>query len=793
MCQSSFEIDKLKSRAPGGANHPAEARGMILVGLILTMVAFSTLGAALVSITSTSYMSQAGANYSQRATYLAEAGHRWLGSRFITANETQRDDTIRDMHEQTFVLADAQGSFKLETYPYFYRTKAQTSPPGNQLATEILGGFPPDRAIPSSGKISVAGAISDYTSFTRAGAEVVFVKTGAWPAISAGTTVLPVAVSSGAAQTFSRGGIIVLGSGADAFPPLRGTFRIDGNMMVYSYRKRIGNELRFITLLQNPQAEFSNPVSVNANTNITLLKYLERHSTGALGSGLMETKRKIIYRGPIAATVDDQASGLFENVTDLINWQMKPPGSSWGNFAIDNTEQALKVTAVQSSADAARAVIGHSDFLRDAWLAQNQFLSYLAQVKVKSTTGYFLAGMSFRLPSTADANMEGFNLSFVRSSDNTKSSGDGIPNNLANTVNDFYITLWEDTPLGQQKKLLAYKKLSASSGVLDARLFTDDMQACLPAPVSPENACANWSVPKTTKWVLLNVGGNRYWRQADNTPADAKNILTLKGVVNLAPTSPATLSFEHYLKIRSSATNFGRAYVEISTNNGSTWSTLASYDQDEILEPWTRKEIVINPPSPFLTDNVKIRFRIDPRFSGNDERVWHIDNVSFGASNPFAAWSTLLARIDEKILTAQDAPTAKFPVNTRVNDIRVYYGSHADNGSGNNVATDDNRLGNPREQVYWPPFGATTPQSDRFTLVQWDVVVADPATEAREANTLLRTNRYLTTTYSADRPELGLHAYGGSVSNNVFFDDLAVALTNPGNKDAIGMLPTVQQ
>ncbi|HBO83882.1 MAG TPA: hypothetical protein DD641_02655, partial [Deltaproteobacteria bacterium] len=97
-------------------------KGTILVGLIVTITILATLGAAMLSLFSTSTFSQLSGNNAQKAYYLAESGYRYAASKFLnTSGEAAKSSALESMHNQTFSLG-TDGSFQLKVYPYWYQT-----------------------------------------------------------------------------------------------------------------------------------------------------------------------------------------------------------------------------------------------------------------------------------------------------------------------------------------------------------------------------------------------------------------------------------------------------------------------------------------------------------------------------------------------------------------------------------------------------------------------------------------------------------------------------------------------
>ena len=463
---------------------------MVLLGLLMAMVILATLGAALLPITASSQFTLVSANSSMKAYYLAEAGYRYAGSRFLHGGSTEdaRDGQLEALHNQTFTLADNYGTFYLEIYPFYYKTTA--NPTGNSLPTKIPGGFLAGRIIPTPGRLKILGKVYSYENFVRNGSNVTFIGSTNWPSIPVGTTVLPVGVSLGSQQQITRGGDLVLSSGADAFPQYWGTFKVGNTSGVYLYRKRNGNKLERITLFSDPLADFTK--TVPANSDIVLLKYLELHSTGTLGGGLMYTRREVIYRGPIAATSSDQGEGGAsqpENSVDLSMLAAASGHTNTGEFETVNLggDQALHVKKTTSGSGSGNqpsveAYVmlppGSTNPIYQSWEGAGSYLSYDLQVKVATGVwngNYFqdkpstyCAGVTFRASPLSNQSTF-YGLSLMRTISGHGHESDGIQDTMLprdDYENRAMIVLW--TRNGNQANgddhWLAYKLLDETVG-----------------------------------------------------------------------------------------------------------------------------------------------------------------------------------------------------------------------------------------------------------------------------------------------------------------------------------------
>lgn len=161
-------------------------------------------------------------------------------------------------------------------------------------------------------------------------------------------------------------------------------------------------------------------------------------------------------------------------------------------------------------------------------------------------------------------------------------------------------------------------------------------------------------------------------------------------------------------------------------------------------------------------------------------------------------WSTLLVSLEE---TGSSG--------TKYNQIRAYYGTTAQQGTGpNTIPTDNNSGKNPLltsgGSPNWTPLDATTADwtasEDNFTLVQWDRVnpgsgstlaqASDlPAGDGAEAGCVIKDSTFVTSSNEAlSTPEILLHIAGNSISAG--FDDFAVL--GPAGS-TVGFMNPIQQ
>ncbi|MGA3113421.1 MAG: type II secretion system protein [Syntrophobacteraceae bacterium] len=164
-----------------------------------------------------------------------------------------------------------------------------------------------------------------------------------------------------------------------------------------------------------------------------------------------------------------------------------------------------------------------------------------------------------------------------------------------------------------------------------------------------------------------------------------------------------------------------------------------------------------------------------------------------------ANWATLLVSLEEATHSG-----------TKYNQIRAYYGTTGNQGTGaNTVPTDNNSGSNPLGTANWTPLDATasdwTKSVDNFTLVKWDGVNSKsistlapstdlPTGDTAEAGCVIEDSTFVTSSSEAlYSPEILLHVAGSASGNNsisVGFDDFAIY--GPAGA-SIGFMNPIQQ
>jgi hypothetical protein len=160
-----------------------------------------------------------------------------------------------------------------------------------------------------------------------------------------------------------------------------------------------------------------------------------------------------------------------------------------------------------------------------------------------------------------------------------------------------------------------------------------------------------------------------------NTGAANQGVAVLPSLNFASVTPPLTLQFQHLMQTESS-TNFDRALVEISTNNGASWQTAAARWfgntngwANDFAGQWRTQAVDLTAWAGSM--NARVRLHFDTVDSvANNHLGWYVDDLSVrGLAAPLAltptnaapfggVWSnlvTVLAPGTNVILTARDA------------------------------------------------------------------------------------------------------------------------------------------
>ncbi len=633
-------------------------KGAALLGLISMLLVFSALGAAIVPFVSTSQLHRAGINRSDRAYFLAESGYRHAASLYLNAgSESNQDNQLANMDNNTYILLDAAGSFALNVYPLYFIVS--TNPSGNSVLDTTCPGTPPEAALFSGGgRINIDGAYYTYGSAGVAGNQVQFNMTQPMPSINVGEHVFPAAraLSSGA-QTITNNGDLLMETGSGNLFPL-GNGEIVINSDTYAYREydAASNRLIGITKPDDPHMpDFSLP----PNTDITLNKFIKLDSTGVFGDGDMQVSRTINYHIPLPDNSQMlQRVEFHETFNTADNWT----SIEGTHTLIDADNPANPVNPSDPTQNIALHVSGAPSGTSIAGLDMSSLKFNASRFDVQTKIGfisspspptggynpepvplYYACGLLFRLQN----NLNTYGLSYLRG-DTLVSN---IDPNLTPSSDTHYIVLWQATSAGADKDWIAYKQIG------NVHLISEDV----------ENLANGW-----TSDGLWNITDHRsqspthswyYGRPVNwdyNTGSRTTGSLT-SPVIDLddCDFQKITLTFKSWYQTESGTeahpewvNNYDYKYVEVSEDGGDTWPETPFHQiLADINNPtsdmgaWQDIEIDL---SQFAGKSIKIRFKFDSRDGQyNEFEGWYVDDIILKLDDFSVDKSTLLVSFRE--------------------------------------------------------------------------------------------------------------------------------------------------
>lgn len=751
--------------------------GSALIGIIVTILVFAGLGAAIVPMISSSQLHRTAAGRSDQAYYLAESGLRYAASQYLNATgETAQFTALDNLHGIVHRLQGNQGQFTVSVNPYYFLVDVD---PANTttLTTRIYGALAPLYTLPGGGgRLSIEDTIYTFNSASIAGQNITF-NMSASLAIPADTPVYPIAEAL--VQTVKEGEDLSLSPGSgDMFPDRNGAFVLNGE--TYTYRENNRDTNTLVGIKRTDGASFAD-VDLIVAENIRLKKFVRVTSTGAVGSGDMMASREIVYHVQIPEEMESRRIVFEEAFDGLDKWNPSLLGAH--EIAELGGNNVLRVTGVtQSGADtpSASLIALNTDavqFNPDRFDAQVK-IGYL-ETSVPPTNGYdplpvptyYSAGLCFRL--TGDGNTYG--LSFQRGS-TSASPPDEIAEGLIAVDDRYTITLWQATNNGADLQWLADKQISDVLLESSAQTISENQWSTAPG--------GTYSIPITDLTGIPVL------------PCDYQRI-KLKFSIECDP-------------LLSDCTT-----LAVTIDEGQTW----------MLTPGNEVDLTAFAGSTIPS----LRFRINTAVFG-----WKIEGIHFTTDDFDVENATLLARFNETSSAAFNAGgttpidagdrivgiassasaivygspilqngawadadavgtllledvDGMFQTNERLrvpgkselatltgfnaqgHFVKAYYGTPSGCGTPNTDPLDGEKGPNSIDPaaLNWPPDEGDplVAEKDNFTLIQWDAVNVG-ATGIDAQQTIVQIDNPLTALGST----LGLHTFGNG-SLNVYFDD----------------------
>jgi prepilin-type N-terminal cleavage/methylation domain-containing protein len=462
--------------------HSSEGRnlkkisGSALIAVIVSILIFSTIAAALLPLVSSSGQQSVAQDQAEKAYLLAESGFRYAAAEYLRASEgLPRMQKLDDLHG-TFYQTD-QGDFSLKVSSYFYIVNGDQSMGETNIETWIPGSMAPEvAAIASFSSLKLRINSSAYTIQSATVSDpqnITFtLSAGLAEAVSNGTTIYPVAGI--ATQQILNNGDNLSYQGGDAalFPTTNGLVFVAGRDLNYRFNNKSLNRFEGIRDLNDPS-----PITVYPADEILLRPHVRLESTGYYGSGGFQVSRTVDYDTPLYFSGLAERKVTFSDAFDNSNfgtnwttlWGTQAVSNIAGNAALQNLTVALNPTpSIPRASLIALNASDAKDALRVGYLDAGNFLSYDVQIKVgfladpyqsafASSTYYFAGGLSFRL----DTNENAYGISILRGNRNTSPPYDYIANDIVppTEINRVSLVLWQQTNNATSSTWLAYKDI----------------------------------------------------------------------------------------------------------------------------------------------------------------------------------------------------------------------------------------------------------------------------------------------------------------------------------------------
>ncbi len=539
--------EKMKTRIHHSFKHLESNQASALIALIAAILIFSVLAAALLPMVSSSGEEAALSNLSDRAYLLAEAGYRFVKSRYSNAaTEAVKNAALEAVDDGNFTLSGSQGEFQVDVYSYFFPI------PDGARGTAIFTSNPPGRlpidiaqdddnvTIPSQALLSIDGVIYTITSASSpvSANDNVTITVDRNLVFSSGSNALPAALTNQTALV--SGGTLSYAAGQGGMFPLRNGRITVGqypNTLTYSYNDRQNN--RFIDV-HDPADSNMNTAWSAASTYIVLNQMTRIRSTGIVGGGDLLNRRQVdfVIAGE-TETGEQVPAGLGEFQATDDNATTAGVTNIGGNQALAIAQSTTNASTLQLTSATVETA------MERAHRRTGGYLSYDAQVKVgfhnllgalpssaftagpiPAAASPIAVGIGFRLNDIVSAtDFNGYGLSFMRA-DATIIPASIFSNIVPPQMSDqALLVLWQQT--GEGVTWLAYKNLQTYTYPIPPSNFDDVSSA--------------WTSSNSAVWRLEPSGGrsdSSYWRYVDNNFISATLQSPLIRLDDPQPSSP---------------------------------------------------------------------------------------------------------------------------------------------------------------------------------------------------------------------------------------------------------------
>lgn len=353
--------------------------GSMLLHLVVVLIILGLIGAAMMSLMSTSTVQQVFSDMAQQATLLSESGVRYLTTRYKTAaTEIDKNDTLKSLHGQTLALNGDDGRFSLNVAPFFYVARMDHTAGTTRISAEFPGIKPDSMTLSTSGVLGILSGTryTLYSYSSRTGNDQAFEfdnivdtadsSTGLNSALPRGHSVNPVLTCETRVLSSGSGNLLTVTGSSAVMPSENGVFDIitrtgefkDGNgtqTTIYTYKTRVNDTLYDISVFNDPTLTFS--VSLTSDSRIVVHRSALISSTGTVNAGTeLETNRTFSLMAALGDTLvsvsasdfiydnpDNLLVDLIDGASILGDSSIVSPGKSGDAMAFDGDMDYVRI------------------------------------------------------------------------------------------------------------------------------------------------------------------------------------------------------------------------------------------------------------------------------------------------------------------------------------------------------------------------------------------------------------------------------------------------------------------
>jgi hypothetical protein len=299
-------VDPILHSPPSSSRNGRET-GSILIILILAILLFAALGAAVYTLSTSSSYSKLTANLSARAYYSAESGYRYAASEYRNAGDIfARMARLESLHGITRTLPNSLGTFTIAIHPYFFITNSQITTGDNLFSARTPGEFPSGFTVPATIRLSLGNNIYDATLIAQTQPNSVDFQVaggGIAETLQPNTIVCLVTKTIGNQVVTPGSGIVLDVATSGCFPNKNGYIGIGAITAIYTYMAKDMSPPPGQTRLTGIQKSGSSTfpaLPILGGSDVILKPYAEITITGQTADASLGGERKITYFVPIS-------------------------------------------------------------------------------------------------------------------------------------------------------------------------------------------------------------------------------------------------------------------------------------------------------------------------------------------------------------------------------------------------------------------------------------------------------------------------------------------------------------